>query len=407
MQTTSNSLSAAALEPTVAEPAARAGVIARLGFIDAVRLALTIMVIMVHAGVAYGGIGSWTYEDPVQDELTAVLLSLFIISAQSFFMGLFFFFAGFFTPASFDRKGAAGFWKDRLIRLGIPMLLYTFFLSSIPNYLNAVANQGLRMGFWQFFRVYFWRSPDEGPTWFIFALLVFSAGYTLYRLIKRTAQPAGGLKVKFPGLTALLTIALVMAACTFAVAQWLPLGEMFDILGIFSLQLQFFPTYIILFVAGILARRNEWLDHLPLRSVRGWGITSALLLIALPAFMILGGAADNKLDLFMSGLNWRCVVMSLWLGLACISFSMTITLATKKWLDKASLSGRRLARIGAEGNYTAYLLHPLVLVPLTHWMSQLNLPSMLKFLIVAALTTLICYGLAPLLRRLPGLQHVL
>lgn len=46
-------------------------------------------------------------------------------------MGAFFLIAGYFSPGSFDRKGVGTFIKDKLIRLGIQLLVFYFVLSSI------------------------------------------------------------------------------------------------------------------------------------------------------------------------------------------------------------------------------------------------------------------------------------
>lgn len=389
-----------------ARPAAqvKAAAGARLAYIDTLRMVLTILVIMVHAAVTYGSLGSWTYEDPVQDELAVILLSLFVIACQSFFMGLFFFYAGYFTPASYDRKGLDRFWKDRLLRLGIPMVAYTWFLSKIPNYISAVANYGMELSFGEFFTRYFWSWADEGPTWFLFALLAFSLGYTLWRLATRSAGLSAWLRRQpFPSTPALVGLGLVMGAFTFAVSQVLPLGEMADVFGLFSLQFQFFPTYVILFAGGALAYRSGWLDQLPVQTLRFWGWLSAALLTVLPALMLLGGAADGKLELFLSGFDWRCAAMSLWLGLACVSFSMTLTL----WLRSRVAPDSRLSAFAGRSNYAAYLIHPLVLVPITWALSFLAIPSLVKFAAASALTVPLCYLIAVPLRRIPGMKAVL
>jgi DNA-binding NarL/FixJ family response regulator len=386
----------------------RAKAAARLAYIDVLRMVLIILVIMVHAAVTYGSLGDWTYEDPVQDELSAVLLSLFVISSQSFFMGLFFFYAGYFTPGSYDRKGPAQFWKDRLLRLGIPLVAYTWFLSKVPNYIDAIANQGMQMTFGQYFVSNFWSDADEGPTWFLFALLIFIAAYTLWReatssgkLSLRLRQMVSRLPV--PSTRVLLSCGLLMALFTFLISQIWPLGEMTDIFEIFSLQFQFFPSYIILFIAGILAYRSGWLTRLPATSLRFWGWLSAALLAALPALLILGGAADDQLDFFMGGWNWRSISLCLWLGLACISFSMTLTL----WLRDRVMPGSRLAAWVGPNNFAAYLIHPLVLVPITWGLSYLPLHSMAKFGLASASTMVAAFLIASALRKIPGLRQIL
>ncbi|WP_181923822.1 hypothetical protein [Streptomyces inhibens] len=45
-------------------------------------------------------------------------------------MGFFFMIAGYFTPASYDRKGARPFLRDCLKRLGVPLL--AFLLLYVP-----------------------------------------------------------------------------------------------------------------------------------------------------------------------------------------------------------------------------------------------------------------------------------
>src|SRR5207248_140871 len=56
-----------------------------------------------------------------------------ILVNQAYFMGCFFLISGYFTPGSFDRKGPATFYKDRLLRLGIPLVVFVFLLSPIAS----------------------------------------------------------------------------------------------------------------------------------------------------------------------------------------------------------------------------------------------------------------------------------
>lgn len=389
-------------EKAVRAPAKAAS---RLAYIDTLRLVLAILVIMVHAAVTYGSLGEWTYEDPVQDEFSAIMLSFFVIICQSFFMGLFIFFSGYFTPGSYDRKGLVSFWKDRLLRLGLPMALYTLVLCKVPNYINEVANHGMQLSFGQYFVRYFWLELDEGPTWFLFALLGFSAVYTFWRLATRNASALGARLNRLPAPTALslLIVGLVMAVFTFLVSLVWPIGEMYDVFGIFSLQLQFFPTYILLFIAGTLAYRSQWMEQLPGKSIRFWAWFSLALVISLPALLMWGGAADDQLNAFMTGLNWRHMVLSLWLGLACISFSMTLTL----WARDRLHSDTRLIAFAGPHTFAVYLIHPLVLVPVTLGLSSLVLPGLVKFGIASIITVALCFLVAYVLRRIPGLKAIL
>jgi fucose 4-O-acetylase-like acetyltransferase len=53
-------------------------------------------------------------------------------------MSAFFLLAGYFTPRSFERKGSKQFLIDRLIRLGIPIAIYTTILVNINEYILDV-----------------------------------------------------------------------------------------------------------------------------------------------------------------------------------------------------------------------------------------------------------------------------
>jgi glucan biosynthesis protein C len=108
------------------------GTTARLYFIDYWRASLIILVVLHHIALVYGAGAPFYYvEPPTNDPLAYALLLLFILFNQSWFMGAFFLISGYFTAGSFDRKGAASFLKDRLLRLGIPLLVATFVLNPI------------------------------------------------------------------------------------------------------------------------------------------------------------------------------------------------------------------------------------------------------------------------------------
>lgn len=58
---------------------------------------------------------------------------------QSYFMGPFFLLAGYYTPRSFDRRGPRRYLTDRLMRLGIPLLIFLFVLYPLTAALADVA----------------------------------------------------------------------------------------------------------------------------------------------------------------------------------------------------------------------------------------------------------------------------
>jgi glucans biosynthesis protein C len=396
-------------EKAVSKPMAETKAItsSRVAYIDMIRLALIILVIMVHAAVTYGSAGSWTYIDAnANDMLTSAVLTFFVMYCQSFFMSLFFFFAGYFTPRSFDRKGVNKFWKDRWIHLGIPMILYTFFLSRIPNYMDDVVNNGVTASFWEYSIHTFISDADEGPTWFLFTLIIFSLFYTLWRAVNRSHKKQNQKKAKrlaTPDNITLLGTALVMSIGMFIIAQFLPIIEPVDFFGIFSLLLAFFPFYIIFFIAGILAYRNDWLADFPEKMLGFWKWFSVGLIIFLPVFIISTGALETGIEPYMSGMTWRCAIMSLWWGFACISFSMTLSM----WLRGKVQEDNKLALFASPNTFAVYLIHPIVLVAISVGIRNFNIHPMTKFTVSSVSTVVICYALAEVLRRIPVLKEIL
>ena len=99
MSPTDISVSQATAVPRTAE--AVGGFVQRLYFMDNLRVALTVLIILQHSSFAYAA-GSWWYFTDAKQE---PLLSAFFVVNRSFRMSLFFLIAGYYMPFVFDRKG--------------------------------------------------------------------------------------------------------------------------------------------------------------------------------------------------------------------------------------------------------------------------------------------------------------
>ena len=168
---------AAPVPPVSAPPSTR------LWFMDNLRIVLICGVVVAHLIGIYGGGTFYQYRDPAPvDPLTSNVLTILAILGLSCGMGFFFLLAGYFTPGSYDRKGAASFLRDRLVRLGIPLLLYNLLLDPLVVYIAG----GRHGSYWSFYGPYLLHVRTIAPviTWFIEALLCrlthFPAGTGLY-----------------------------------------------------------------------------------------------------------------------------------------------------------------------------------------------------------------------------------
>ena len=99
----------------------------KIVYIDHLKVILTVLVILHHTFITYGAPGGWYYFQKTTSEAAKVPMTLFVAVNQSFFMGLFFFLSAYFIRPSYEKKGAAKFVKDRLIRLGIPFVFYSVY----------------------------------------------------------------------------------------------------------------------------------------------------------------------------------------------------------------------------------------------------------------------------------------
>jgi len=153
---------------------------ARDFYIDRLRSVMTALVIFHHTAITYGAIGGWIWRE-VEPSRTpsGILLILFCSVNQAYFMGFFFLLAGYFTPASLERKGYARFILDRCIRLGLPLLAFGLLLGPFTA---ALVTSAQGEGFWPTIG-WLWRHKQfiNGPLWFAQALLIFSLAYCAWR----------------------------------------------------------------------------------------------------------------------------------------------------------------------------------------------------------------------------------
>lgn len=218
-----------------------------------------------HTAITYGADGSWVYEDvePTKGlSVTVIILTLFTAINQSFFMGLFFFLSGYFTPPSFEQKGAGVFLKDRLIRLGIPLIFYTFIIGPFIQYIVRFRNE---CSFGRYYRkeILTFHSINIGPLWFVEALLIFSILYIMYRKFFSSSHRTTR---SFPSNRSLFYTAVGLGVSAFFIRLFWPTGE-----GLLGLQFGYFPSYILLFIAGTIAYKQNWLEQLWKETVKRWG----------------------------------------------------------------------------------------------------------------------------------------
>ncbi len=386
-----------------AEAVARVGAGSRLLFVDNIRVFLTMLVIMHHLLITYAGSGSWYYMETPEDIATIAVGSWVLSVDQAFFMGLFLFIAAYFVPGSYDRKGAGRFLKDRLIRLGIPLAVYSWVVAPLFAYALKGATQGVWEPFWSFLPGEYLRDNPwigNGPLWFIETLLIFSLVYAAWRFLFRAREDKPAAESRFPGNLAIALAALILGVMGFGVRLWRPMGWNWQP---WNLQLPFFVLYIAMFVAGLIAYRRNWLAALPDRQGRLWlGAAVVLIVIFLP-MGVAGGALENGGQPFGGGWHWQALMFALWESFLCLAMCIGLVYLFRRYANHQG----KLAALFSRSAYGAYLIHGPIIVIAAYAARDVALYPLLKWAVVGLVAVPVCFLVGYLMRKLPYADRVL
>src|SRR5512136_1156106 len=207
-----------ASHPATAAEAVQAKAATRLLFVDNIRVFLTILVILHHTMIIYAASGNWgLYMEGRQDDITKALGGWFCATNQAYFMSLFLLISAYFVPGSYDRKGAGHFLKDRLIRLGIPLIIYSWIISPLTWVVITGVTQGQLRPWWTYLPGVSDAVIGAGPLWFVEVLLIFSLAYALWRRFFRPNPPVPPVETesRFPSNNAIALFALLMGIGAF------------------------------------------------------------------------------------------------------------------------------------------------------------------------------------------------
>jgi glucan biosynthesis protein C len=379
----------------------------RLAWIDNLRWLVIVMVVLIHVCATYSGIGSWYYHEEAKlDAPSLVAFFAYESFSQAFFMGFLFLLAGYFVPRAYDRKGFGRFALDRLVRLGVPTVVFMFVLHPLTEFIKkAFLKPPLAAadiaGFFKWYlgnRIFF---RETGPLWFALALLVFCLVYGLVRrtaeaLGARQAGERGAARPVSHGLVAALIV--ILAGASFLVRLVQPFGTSW-----YNMQLCFFPQYIILFLIGLWTARSGFIQSVSYRFGLFW--FRLALAAGIPAWAVLlglGGALSGNEAALLGGLHWQAAGYALWEAFFCVGISLGLIVLYR---ERVNLRGR-LTGFLADNNFGVYVFHTPILVAVSLALRTQAAHPLAKTLVVSALVLPACFLVAALVRRVPGLRRL-
>jgi len=366
----------------------------RLFFVDNLRVLLITLVLIVHMAITYGSpAGSWYYQEGILGMPTAAIYLTFQSLIQAFFMGLLFLISGYFTPPAFDRKGNAHFLRDRLVRLGLPMLAFLGFIEPAVDYIVAMNNGTFHGSFLSYYGKYI--IFGFGILWFVLALLFFAFAYAGWRRFNPTPTKPRA----FPKNSVIFAFTMLLGAASFGVRQIFPMGYFSPL---FSFQYGFFAQYIALFIVGLIAYRGNWLMTIPKETGKTWGkiaLGAMVFYVAIFIPILLTGGLNSALG----GLHWQAALYAFWEQFFGIAIMISLTV----WFRENVNFQTGFMKALSDSSFTVYIIQVPILVLLALGFQSVQLPLLAKFAIVSPIGVALCYLVGYLVRKIPHANRVL
>jgi glucan biosynthesis protein C len=354
---------------------------------DNLRVAVIAGVIVVHTATAYVVDIPWYYDDErTTSGVWPMLLSPLVLMGALFALGPLFLLAGRFSARSLARRGPGGFVRSRLLRLGVPLLVYVLLINPLTDCLGSLQHEHRGL-------VSILATTEVSVMWFVAALLAFSVAYAALRRVR----PAAQLRPLRPGLLA--AAALAIAVSSFAVWQpWPVMGDTF-----LSLRWGEWPQGAVLFALGVHAGEARWLEDFPPVLVRRLGCVAAAGVAALMTLMLHLVLARGKDQALAMGTDLPTMAFALLDGVIAV----TGTLWFLSWLRRRWPTHGPLLGQAARASYATYFIHPLVLTAVMVALAWVALAPEIKFILVAAAGVAASYTAGYALTRVPGISRVL
>jgi len=389
----------------------------RLVFCDNVRSLVVILVVVVHAGLAYSRLGleaMWPARGPDGGPALAVL----ILVLDSFLMPLLFLLAGYFALPSLRPKGAGRFLLGKIRQLVVPAVLVVLFLNPLivyvwgrthfpesPDYPQSLA------GWWRFqlgrigsFHLDELGSPASfffAHVWFVSVLMLFfvvlAIGYAVKRTVRPTAVETAPRQASTASVIAALLLTGVLTGATASAVRILLPEVGFRWVVILGL-LQFRSPDVVFhagyFLLGLFAYRGRWFARpRPFGPVWPWLLSCVLItgvhLAVTQRMLELHPPPSPRPAPFVAAF-WTLR------GLVCATFTgLLIALSSKYW-NRPSRIGKRLAAT----SYHVYLVHLSLVVSLQYLLARaLDVPAIVQFGSVALVSFGLSFAVCELLAR--------
>jgi glucan biosynthesis protein C len=331
----------------------------RLYYLDNLRVALIILVIAHHVGQAYGPTGGFW---PIQEATRASILGPFFTVNRSFFMSLFFMISGYFTVMACDDKRLGAFFRSRLLRLGMPVLVFGLVMIPVQLFLLKPADGGSPSAW----------PVDVGHLWFLEHLLIFSGVYVLWRMYRKTPSATAIDGSNPPGYLAIVVFALLLAVVSGVVRIWFPIDKWVYLLGFIKVAFADVPRDLSFFIIGVLAYRRGWIENFSTRAGYIWLSVGLALSVVWSVYALVGWNYFPLGDVALG------VIYPIWEAFLCCGMCIGLTVLFRERLNFQN----RISKALAKSQYSAYIFHVFIVLLVQLAVVSLVAPPLVKFILV-------------------------
>ena len=365
----------------------------RLLYLDNIRSLVIFLVITMHSAVTYSGFGSWYYIEGSPENLPLfemVVFGFLQSFLQAWFMGILFFISAFFTARSLAKYGSKTLIKERLFRLGLPVLLFMLIVDPFISrlVLHQYSGNSIFHDYSNYLLSLDWLS-SSGPLWFAEALLIFCIIYIIARKLIPKQKVIIEIKTKH-----IITAIIVTGITAFLIRLIFPIGTAF-----FNLQFSYFASYIMLFISGIIAGENNLLDLIAAKKNIKWIKLS--LIIGIPFWciiMLLGGVLDGNFFI-NGGFYWQSFAYAFWESFIAIGFSIGLLAFSR---EKVNISNNFSALL-AENAFAIYFFHAPILTAISVLFKNWVTDPMFKFVAITLCAFIFSFGFSFIVRKIKPL----
>ena len=367
-------------------------------YLDQIKAVVVALVIAIHAPMAFS-VGWFGVQIPVEQSVGPLFKGFFAwysLAINSFIMPMMFLISGYFVPRSVHKKGVVKYLKGRLMRLGIPFLVGLLLINNASYLLGRLSPAsplaGLSWNEFPFNRVW--------VLWFLVVLFGFDLLYCSWvalrgeRFAVDTSVPVPGMRswVLTAAVLGILEVVMTKQSSLWAALIRSPLN------GLGAQGMHIF-TYAFLFFLGCKASFHRWFERLDSHLVVKW--------FRLSVFILLGFLGLALTLSFNANLAPQFANVAVLVNFSYPFIAWGVLSYLFLWFQRhEDRFGQWLANAGVN-SYGAYAIHSLVLVVVLMAVGFIGINPWLIAIIATFFTSIISFGLAGQLRRIPAVARVL